>query len=143
MSTKLWPTGDSFDDVFAGGDAYAGEPIEDKYRWMRYPAQGMLVRGTFFATLHIDALDLLALVDSEEHERVQHAAGQRAAIRRKRERIPRDWPDWLSHGMVRGAEEETVLARAGLTMDDAKALIATKRDGEMNTNRSETRPSNN
>ena len=124
MNTKLWPTTDSFGDVFAGGDAYAGEPIEDRYGWVRYRAQGFIADSPWLLTLRISARDLLALVDPEEHERVEHAATQRATLRRRRKTIPRDCPDWLIHGgLLRGEEEETVLARAGLTMEEAKQRI--------------------
>ena len=123
----LWPTTDGLGDVFDSGDAHAGQPIEDRYGLVKYPAEGMAVSSPWLPTLAVTGLDLLALVDPEEHDRVQRTADKRAVLRRKHKRIPNDHPDWLIHGVATRAEEDIYLARAGLTLAEAKELVAPRR----------------
>ena len=122
---ELWPSSeDDFGDVFDARQD-SGEPIEDKYGFVSFMSEGAVAWSQQFPSLGISGWELLAFIDPEEHRRVLDAANHRAALRRKRTKLPAGHPNWLIHDTVslREAGEEEVLARAGLTLEEAKKLI--------------------
>lgn len=122
----LWPGEDDFGDVFdTRQDPNPGEPIEDKYGFVSF-GTGAVAGTSQFPNLGISGLDLLAVIDLEESQKVWDAAKQRAALRRRRKRTPPDWPDWLicDTDTLSESEEKAALERAGLTLEEAKDLIA-------------------
>ncbi len=130
--TDIWPRDEGFTGVFdTYQDPNPGEAIEDKYGWVAYGAGGVgsaLVGTSQFPNLGITGLDLLAIIDPEEFQRVEDAADRRAARRRRRNKTPPDHPDWLIHDTdtLSESEEKEALERAGLTLEEAKKLVAAK-----------------
>ena len=122
----LWPVREEgFGEVFDAREDSGGD-IEDKYGFVSFPSEGAVAWSQRFPSLGMSGWELLAFIDPEERQRVQAAANLRATQRRRRHKTPPDHPSWLVHDSTSPrseAGEEEVLARAGLTLEEAKKLI--------------------
>ncbi len=127
MTTRLWPGEDDLGDVFDARQD-SGEVIEDKYGFVSFMSEGAVAWSQQFPSLGMSGWELLAFIDPEEHRRVADAANLRATQRRRRRKIPADHPDWLIHdsSCLTDSDEEAALERAGLTLEEAKELVAAK-----------------
>ena len=126
MTDTLWPRDEGFTGVFDSyQDPKPGEAIEDKYGFVSF-GTGALAGTSQFPNLGISGLDLLAVIDPEESQRVQDATDRRAALRHRRNKRPPDWPDWLIADTytLTESEEKEALQRAGLTLEGAKRFVS-------------------
>ena len=128
MTDTLWPRDEGFTGVFdTHQDPNPGEAIEDKYGFVSF-GTGAVAGTSQFPNLGISGLALLDVIDPEESKRVNDATDRRAALRRRRNKTPSEWPDWLIHDTytLSESEEKEALQRAGLTLEGAKKLVAAK-----------------
>jgi hypothetical protein len=127
---RLWPDetsiGNVFDDVLKP-DPFRGKRIEDKYSLTTYGdpnGDGTCATWCNLKTLGITSHTLLRVLDPDEYERIEQAAEQRAWANAKTDPHGPQWimsDDW-------DEDEEAVLKRAGLTVEEAQKMVDDARE---------------
>lgn len=131
MRKHLWPDEDELAEVFAEEfDSERGRPIKDKHGCVVYgnavDGEGCVGLLRVFPSLGINGIELLKLIDPDEHSRVEKASARRAAINARASKRP---PLWLMLDREfcdtedGRRDEELFLGGLDLTVEKVRALM--------------------